>query len=179
VHQEGHPAWLAPARGLLLAALATLLATTGHVVGGGSLDDLSPFAVLVPMLATVMVAVAERCRGIVAMLAALGAGQAGLHAVLGVLTAHHDHVGGAVLPAPPMVAAHAVATLVVAAVLWHADAAVGALTAVLRRTLPRRVPIAAVDVPLPTRPIPAADVPWRARVALVAAHARRGPPLPC
>ena len=102
------PPWLAPVRGVLLASLATLLTAVGHVAGGGSLEQLSPLAVLVPMLATVLVAVAERCRGVVAVLAALGVGQAVLHYLLVVLTTHGH---GAAVPALSMVAAHAVATL--------------------------------------------------------------------
>ena len=82
------PRWLPPVRGGLLAALATLLTTVGHLVGGGSLEQLSPLAVLVPMLATVLVALAERCRGLVAVLAVLGAGQVALHYLLVLLTAH-------------------------------------------------------------------------------------------
>ena len=71
--------WLAPVRGAVLAALITLLTATGHVVGGGTVVSLSPLAVLVPLLATVLVALAERCRGIVATLLTLGAGQLALH----------------------------------------------------------------------------------------------------
>ena len=129
-------------RGVLLASLATLLTAVGHVAGGGSLEQLSPLAVLVPMLATVLVAVAERCRGVVAVLAALGVGQVVLHYLLAVLTAHGH---GAAIPAVSMVAAHAVATLVLAPVVCSADAAVAGLAGALRRILPRRPRVRAVD----------------------------------
>ena len=170
------PAWLAPVRGVLLASLATLLTAVGHVAGGGSLEQLSPLAVLVPMLATVLVAVAERCRGVVAVLAALGVGQAVLHYLLVVLTAHGH---GAAVPALSMVAAHAVATLVLAPVVCSADAAVAGLAGALRRILPRRPRVRAVAVPLPTRAVPAADVPLLVSAGVVAVHARRGPPIAC
>ena len=163
-------------RGGLLAALATLLTTVGHLVGGGSLEQLSPLAVLVPMLATVLVALAERCRGLVAVLAVLGAGQVALHYLLVLLTAHGH---SATMPALSMVAAHAVATLALAPVVCSADAAVTGLVGALRRILPRRVRVPAVEVPLPTRAVPDADVPLLASVGLVAAHARRGPPIAC
>jgi hypothetical protein len=170
------PALLAPVRGASLAALATLLTAVGHVVGGGSLEQLSPLAVLVPMLATVLIALAERCRGVVAVLAALGAGQVALHYLLTLLSAHGH---GAGLPAGPMLAGHAAATLVLTLVVCSADAAVDGLLSALRRILPRRLRVPAVDVALPTLAVPAADVPLLASVGLVAAHARRGPPIAC
>ena len=41
------PSWLAPVRGVLLAVLATLLTAVGHLAGGGSLEQLSPLAVVI------------------------------------------------------------------------------------------------------------------------------------
>jgi hypothetical protein len=164
-------------RGAVLAALVTLLTATGHAVGGGSLADLSPLAVLVPLLAQVLVAVADRCRGLLPVLAALGAGQLALHYLLLVLTAHGDPAG--TFSGPAMVAAHAAATLVTAVVVIHADAAVAALVAAAGRLLPRRPRVPAVDVAPPTRPVPEVDVPLVAGLVLLAAHARRGPPIPC
>jgi hypothetical protein len=152
----------------MLAALVTLLTATGHVVGGGSLVGLSPLAVLVPLLATVLVAVAERCRGVVPMLVALGAGQLGLHYLLVVLTAH-EHRVPSTFPA----------TLVTAVVMAYADAAVTGLVTALRRLRPRRPRVAAVDVAPPARPVPDAAVPLVASLVLVAAHTRRGPPIGC
>jgi hypothetical protein len=76
-----------------------------------------------------------------------------------------------------MVAAHAVATVLVAPVVCAADAAVTGLVNALRRILPRRLRVPAVDVPLPARAVPGADVPLLAAVGLVVAHARRGPPV--
>jgi hypothetical protein len=168
--------WLAPVRGALLAALVTLLTATGHVAGGGSFEQLSPLAVLVPMLVTVLVTLAERCRGILAVLTALGAGQAGLHHLLDLL-GPHDHAGDSGAYPASMVAAHAVATVLVAPVVCAADAAVTGLVNALRRILPRRLRVPAVDVPLPARAVPGADVPLLAAVGLVVAHARRGPPV--
>jgi hypothetical protein len=176
--QKRLPVWLAPVRGAVLAALVTLLTATGHVVGGGTLAGLSPLAVLVPLLGTVLVALAERCRGLAATLVALGAGQLGLHVVLLLLSAH-DHARPAALTGAAMVAAHAVATLAIAAVLSSADATVTALLGSLRRVLPRRLPIAPVDVAPPTRPVPDAAVPLVAGLIPLTAHVRRGPPLPC
>ena len=159
-----------PLRGAVLAALATLLTVVGHVAGGGAAVQLAPVTVLLPLLATVLVAVAERCRGVAATVVALGAGQAVLHLVLSVLTGH-DHMG----PTWSMLTAHALATVLLAAVLCSADRAVAGLVRALRRILPRRLRTRAVVVPLPARPVPN-DVPLLASVVLVVAHARRGPP---
>ena len=79
-------------RGSVLAALVTLLTVAGHVAGGGTVAGLSPLAVLVPLLALVLVTLAERCRGPVATVALLGAGQLGLHLLLQVLSPH-GHAG--------------------------------------------------------------------------------------
>jgi hypothetical protein len=161
-------------RGTVLAGLVTLLTATGHVAGGGSLADLSPLAVLVPLLAQVLVAAADRCRGLLAVVVTLGTGQLALHYLLVVLTAHDS----AAVTGSTMLAAHAVATLATAVVVIHADAALAALLAASCRLLPRRPTVAAVDVVPPTRPVPGADVPLVAGLVLLAAHARRGPPIP-
>jgi hypothetical protein len=165
-------------RGSILAALATLLTATGHVVGGGSLVGLSPLAVLVPMLATVLVAVAERCRGVAATLLALGAGQVALHYLMVVLTVHGHRAPGT-FSTVAMVVGHAVATLAIAVVLAHADAATAALLGALRRIRLRRPRTGVVDVAPPVCPVPDAAVPLLAGLVTLAAHARRGPPVTC
>ena len=76
-----------------------------------------------------------------------------------------------------MVAAHAVVTLLVAAAVCHADAAITALVGALLRVLPHRLRVAPVDVGLPACPVPDVDVSLRAAARLIAAHARRGPPI--
>jgi hypothetical protein len=176
--QKRPPAWLAPVRGSVLAALVTLLTATGHVVGGGTLAALSPLVVFVPLLATALVALAERCRGLVATLTALGAGQVGLHVLLLVLSSHNHGIPTAV-PGATMVAAHAVATLATAAVVTFADTTVTALLGALQRVLPRRLRSVPVDVAPPNRPVPDAAVPLLASLVALTAHVRRGPPLGC
>lgn len=163
-------------RGSVLAALVTLLTVAGHVAGGGTVAGLSPLAVLVPLLATVLVTLAERCRGPVATVALLGAGQLGLHLLLQVLSPH-GHAGSPAPAAAGMLAAHAVATLLAAAAVTHADAAASALLAALRRTRPRRPAPAVVDVPPRVHPAPDPAVPLRAGLVPLTAHVRRGPPV--
>jgi hypothetical protein len=164
-------------RGSVLAALVTLLTATGHVAGGGSLVDLSPLAVLVPLLAQVLVAVAGRCRGAVGLLVVLGGGQVTLHYLLLVLTAHGTAAG--TFSGTAMITAHAVATLATAVTLAHADGAVAALLTALARTVRRRPPVAPVAVAPPARPVPDEAVPLAASLVALAAHARRGPPTGC
>jgi hypothetical protein len=177
--QKRPPTWLAPVRGSVLAALVTLLTAIGHVAGGGTLAALSPLAVLVPLLATALVALAERCRGLVATVVALGAGQAALHLLLLVM-ADHGHAPGTAFSGAAMVAAHGVATLATAAVLTTADATVTALFRAVRRAVPRRARTAPVDVAPPNRPVPDTAVPLVASLVRLTAHVRRGPPpLPC
>ena len=78
-----------------------------------------------------------------------------------------------------MLVAHAVATLVTAALVARADAAVTALTHALRRVLPRRLRLCPVDVAPPARPVPDVAVPLLASLVPLAAHGRRGPPVAC
>jgi hypothetical protein len=109
----------------------------------------------------------------------LAAGQAALHFLLVVLTAHDHHVGSEPVSGTAMVAAHAVVTLLVAVSVCHADAAITALVGALLRVLPHRLRPAPVDVPLPACPVPDVGVSLRAAARLIAAHARRGPPITC
>jgi hypothetical protein len=163
-------------RGTALAVLAALLTATGHVAGGGALPDLSPMLVLVPMLAAVLVALADRCRGAVAALVALGGGQLLLHELLLVLA--HAH-GDPPAPGSGMPAGHAVATLVSTVAVRHADDALGRAAAALSRVLPRRLAPPPVGAPILALAVPAVDVPAHATRHLVRSRARRGPPIPC
>lgn len=159
-------------RGCVLAAFSALLTAVGHLAGGGSLPDLSLLVVLLPLLATVVVTVAERARGLAGTVAVLAAGQVTLHETM-VLLHPMDAPAG-----PSMLGTHAVATLLTGLALRHADAAIAAVAAVLRRAVPHRPGVPTADRPLPTRPVPSPDLPARlARVA--AAVTRRGPPAWC
>jgi hypothetical protein len=161
-------------RGVVTATLSTLLIAVGHVLAGGAVPDLTVLVVLFPLLTTVLVGVADRCRSTAASVATLGAGQYALHIVLGML---HSHPADAADPVA-MVAGHAVATLVVAVFLRHADQALVAAGDALRRVLPRRPFVPPADGPL--RPLRVAG-PARAlrSLTLAAVPARRGPPVGC
>jgi hypothetical protein len=162
-------------RAFATAGLSTLLIAVGHLLAGGTVPDLSVLVVLFPLLTAGVVGLADRCRSTAATLATLAGGQLALHLLMGLL---HPHtlVGG---PSPAaMLALHAVATVLVAVLLRHADAAMAAAGSALRRILARRPFVPPADGPLlPLR----ATGPARAarRLALAAVPARRGPPVGC
>lgn len=163
-------------RGVVNAALSTLIIAVGHLVGGGAVPDLTVLVVLFPLLTGAVVGVADRCASLRGTVAALTGGQAALHVLLGVL---HPHAQAATAPSGlTMLALHAVATLVVTVLLRHADAALTAVGSALCRVLPRRPFVQPADGPLlPLRVAPVALVPRE--LALAAVPARRGPPVGC
>jgi hypothetical protein len=161
-------------RGLVTAGLSTLLIAVGHVLAGGAVPDLTVLVVLFPLLTAALIGVADRCRSTAATIVTLGAGQYALHVLLGLL---HPHAPAAADPFA-MVAVHAAATLVVAVFLHHADQALAAAGAALRRVLPRRPIVPPADGPL--RPLRVADpAPALLGLTLAAVPARRGPPVGC
>jgi hypothetical protein len=163
-------------RGVVTAALSTLLIAVGHVLAGGSVPDLAVLVVLFPLLTGAVVGVADRCRSTSATIATLAGGQYALHVLLAVL---HPHPPVDAAPSGlTMFALHAVATLVVTVLLGHADRAVAAVGSALRRVLPRRPFVPPADGPLrPLRVAAVALVPRQ--LALAAVPTRRGPPVGC
>lgn len=157
-------------RGVALSLLSALLTSVGHAVAGGGLPDPSLMVVVVPLLGGAFVAIAERTRGPLATVLVLGAGQLVLHTCLAAL--HPMPTGGL-----SMLGAHVLITLVTAVAVRHADVAVAAVAAVLRRVVPRRSAPPVADRPLPTRPVPAPDLPARRARLLRVADVRRGPPV--
>jgi hypothetical protein len=181
-------------RGVVLATLTALLTVAGHAAGGGALPDLAVLAVLLPLLAGALTAVADRSRSAVGALAVLGGGQLALHQLIEALSpagdpahgAHGVHLvaasGTAAVAAPPgfvMFGAHAVATLVIAAALRFADRAVAAVRAALRRVVPRRLTPLSADRPLPTLATAGPAISLGLARTLAVAHVRRGPPVRC
>ena len=162
-------------RGLVTAGLSTLLIAVGHVVGGGAVPDLGVLLVLFPLLTGAVVGLAHRCRSTSATLALLAGGQYALHVLLGLLHPHADVAGRNPLT---MFALHAVATVVVAALLRYADRAVAAVAAALRRALPRRPFVPPADAPLPQWR-PAGATPRLRPAQVYALPTRRGPPVGC
>jgi hypothetical protein len=165
-------------RGLVLAALSTLLIGVGHVLAGGAVPDLGVLVVLFPLLTGALVGMADRCRSIRATVMTLAGGQYVLHVLLQLLHPHAHHAASAVPDPTSMIAVHAVATGLVAVLLHHAERAVAVLGSALRRVLPRRPFVPPSDGPLlPLRLH--GPAPLTRRAALAAVPARRGPPVRC
>lgn len=169
-------------RGTIMAGLCTLLTAVGHAAGGGTLPELALLVVLFPLLAVVLVSVAERSAGAVGTLVRLGTGQLVLHYLMVLL---HPAASASAAGADPsaalvgwrMLAAHTVVTLVTAVAVRHADTALAAVSAVLRRVLPRRLAPPPVHCPMPTLAVPGPAIPARLARALAIAYSRRGPPV--
>lgn len=164
-------------RGTGPAALYTLLTAMGHVAGGGSIPDIAVLVMLFPLLAGVPAIWAQRCASATGTVATLAAGQFCLHHLLVLLHPSHHEIGPTTLGGTGMLALHVATTLVMAVLVRHADRALVALTAALRRVVPRRLAVAAVDVPLRALPVPGPAVPARRARAFAASTLRRGPPV--
>jgi hypothetical protein len=169
-------------RGCVLVGLTALLTAVGHLAGGGAAPDLAVLVVLLPLLGWPVVAVADRCRGLLASTAVLGTGQLVLHQLMVLLHGQHPMAPNAMAAMhsdTAMLAAHIVVTLLMVVVLRHADRGVAAVGAALRRVVPRRPVALRVDPPLTVLVVPGAAVPARIRRALAVTHVRRGPPVCC
>jgi hypothetical protein len=169
-----------PVRGVALAVLSAMLTAVGHVAGGGTVPDLAVLVVLCPLLAGLFVTIAERAHGTAGTIGGLAVGQLVLHQLMVLLHPAHLLVQEPAVPAgAAMLGMHAAVTLATAVALRHADRAVLALLAALRRVLPRRPIPPPADRPLPTRAVPGPEVPARLARALAVADVRRGPPVGC
>ncbi|MHA6628997.1 hypothetical protein ACU61A_26475 [Pseudonocardia sichuanensis] len=166
-------------RAAVMAGLCALLTATGHTAGGGTAPDLAVLAVLLPLLAYGLVGVACRCRGVPGAVGVLAAGQLVLHHVLELLHPSHHAAQAALAPGTQMITMHAIATLLTALALRHADRGLAALLAALGRVLPRRLAPPPADRPLPVLAVPGPAVPAALARAFAVAHARRGPPVTC
>jgi hypothetical protein len=158
-------------RGAVLAGLSALLAAVGHAAAGGTVPDMAVLVPVLPLLAWTFTGAASRCQSLLGTAAVLAVGQFVLHTAIEVV--HASHTG------PPMLAGHAVATVVTALAMRHADRGAAALTAALRRVLPRRLVPPPADRPLPTLAVPGPAIPARLARAFAVAHVRRGPPVAC
>jgi hypothetical protein len=166
-------------RAIVVAGSSALLTVAGHTAGGGTAPDLAVLVVLLPLLTYGLVGIAGRCRGLPGTVGVLAAGQFALHHVIELMHPAHDPAHAVLAPGAQMVAMHAVATLLIALALRHADSAVAALLAALGRVLPCRPAPPPADRPLPVLAVPGAAVHARLARAFAVAHIRRGPPAAC
>ncbi|TQC48688.1 hypothetical protein EEB14_13395, partial [Rhodococcus sp. WS4] len=140
--------------------------------GGGGLPESAALTLLLVTCGGVGAITAQtpaRFHGRLALVGALGAGQVAAHFAL-TLTSHaHSAV-----PAAPMLAAHAVATVACALLIANAERLYGPLVHVWRVVLRGApLPVSVVtSTHLPTRPANPVDALLRASIS------RRGPPVP-
>jgi hypothetical protein len=189
-------------RGLVATSACTVLAFLGHAHAGGTLPTGLTLAALALPLAALLIALADRRRGPVAIFVLLGGSQLVLHALLQALGGQHraampgtapehsvmahEHAHAVMAHSSPasMVGAHVLATAVTAAILAGAErvalvlalTVVDAVNVVLARRPHRFAPAIDHVVPGPVHPTPRTG---RQRGVLARRlNARRGPPLP-
>lgn len=183
------------ARGLSAASVCALLTYGGHRAAGGALPDLGLLIVLALLLAGFLITLADRRRGPLAILVLVGGSQLAMHGLLQLLGGSHEHAASAGSPGLPglpgslavpallpvlMFGAHALATVITAAVLAGAEAAVFTVAHALARVLPLALSMPRTPEP-PGRP-GVVTGPMDARLRGVLGrrlHLRRGPPPRC
>lgn len=162
------------ARGLTAAFVCTLLSFAGHLAADGSRPNLGLVVVLGLLLAGFLTSLADRRRGSLAILALVGGSQLALHALLQVLGTGMHHAAGMPLS---MFCAHALATVVTAAILTGAESAVFVVASALVSSVPLP-PVGQPTVELP-RGVALPDAPVEDRPSGMLGrrfHRRRGPP---
>jgi hypothetical protein len=167
-------------RGAGLAVCCAALGVAGHAAAGGAVPAIGPTVLLTVLLAGAGIALADRQRGPLGIIATVGGTQVALHVLLDALT--HDHGGAPATGDDPlaMVGLHAVAALVTGLALAGAERAVfgvvGALSWLLRRLVPVCTAVPGGEPP-PSRPSTAAPGQVVVRLLLRRVHRRRGPPV--
>jgi hypothetical protein len=107
------------ARAVLTGGALLLLTLGGHTAGGGSVDGLG-LAIVAALSAGLAASTTARAISLPRLLTVLVAGQVLLHLVLA-FSSGHAHHGSASPPLVSMLAGHAVAALLAALVVRHAD----------------------------------------------------------
>lgn len=165
-------------RGSALAVTSSLLAGTAHVAAGGAAPDGALTVVLTVAVAAAGTALADRRRGPVALLTAVGGTQVVLHLLLDGLGSHAHGAGTA--PTTAMTAAHALAAVVTALLLAGAESAVFAVAGAWRRivaALPLRGGSSITPIARAVLAVAPCAEPAPLRVLMATLLGRRGPPV--
>lgn len=169
------------ARGVLLTVTTAVVSLSAHTAADGVLPDPSLAVAIAALTGWLSTTLADRTRatrsgGIPGLLLTLAAAQLVIHLALSVFGPHHDVSGGPGVDAVTMLAAHAVATVVLAVLIAHAERGLLTVAAGLRRMLP----VVPAALPFPSPPAPAVLAPpvpaVHTAILLRRVHARRGPP---
>lgn len=161
------------ARGWLLAVSSTILTLTGHTVADGAMPDPSLALAIAALFGWASTTLADRHRPL-GILVTLASAQLAIHFSLTLLGTHPPHTA-APFSEGAMLGAHAVATVVMAALLVSAERGLVAVASALRRLLP----VVCSPAPHPAlRPLPIVDRAVSGHPAVVhpRLNALRGPP---
>lgn len=163
-------------RGALLAASSATLAIGAHAVAHGGMPDAAMTVAMTALIGWSATGLADRARSTASTLAALGVAQLLMHLVLTVVDDHHGVVA---VPLDPvaMTGAHAVATVLTALLLAHAERGLLAFAASLRGLLQVRCPRLADDPPVGSVAVAPAARGLSIEVLLRRVRPPRGPPL--
>ncbi|HTI24230.1 MAG TPA: hypothetical protein VL652_24760 [Kutzneria sp.] len=164
-------------RGGLLAGVSAALTVTAHMAGGGGVPDLGLFLLPTVLFAGAGTLLAERIRARGVTIAVLGGMQLAIHSLLSVnATSHQMLLGGRAVAGPvPMAIAHVLATLILAAILTHADAVLTAIGVALAAVFPARMSALPAWAPV-AGPMPAPRPSTEVMIVLRRVRTRRGPP---
>lgn len=161
--------------GLLGSALA-VLTLAGHTAGGGALD---PVGVGIVALLSIALAAALSARtlSLPILLAVLLAGQGFLHLVVSLSASHpHGTESASAASTATMVSAHALAAVVAAVLIAHADQLASRWQAFLAAVIGTAAPRSAGIVHSPATPTGEGHDPRVTLVLLLHGVVRRGPP---
>lgn len=162
------------ARGVLLGVSSAVLTLTAHTVADGAMPDPSLAVAIAALFGWAATTLADR-RRMLGILLTLAGAQLVIHLLLTLLSAHPTHAASPVSDGT-MLAAHAIATVVLAGLLSTAECGLVTVASALRRLLP----VVAGPAPFPLGPAPAVVAPAAAgghpSVRHPRVNARRGPP---
>ncbi|MCS7482109.1 hypothetical protein ACFFQW_24110 [Umezawaea endophytica] len=170
------PASTRVVRGLLLAVTSAALSVAAHGAAGGSLSGFAPVLPLVLLVAGAATALADRHRGPLTILAALGVAQFAQHELLDLVHHHRAPAAGLGFDPVQMTTAHVLAALATGLLLAKADSALVSLVDAVSRLLPRTWAPGPVPGPRSTA-IRAAGGPQLIELLLRIVNGRRGPPV--
>ena len=172
--------------GWLLALSSTGLAIAAHGLAGGGLPDTALVIPVTAVIAWAATALADRLRGVVPLTAALAVVQLGMHELLArAAGTHGDHAhlaaAAPVVDGWAMLAGHALATLIIAALLARATNGLSLVSAAVEWLLGRLRAMRLAPVPAPAAIGVVSAAPARPgqllEVLLRRVSSRRGPPV--
>lgn len=161
----------------MLGIAVTLVTLVGHTAAGGGLPPVGPLLLLLPLAVALGAALADRRMSPAKVIAFVVGTQVLLHLLVTVACSHSGHGAGSATPAPAdrMLLGHAIATVIIVAMLVHAETALHRWLRFLA-DLTRTWTLPALPVPVGARPVHLASVAPFASAEFRVSVQRRGPP---